>query len=559
MKFIQWVISYKFAIFILILLSYIVLNIAHSFSEMHNSIIFHVVISAVNIIYMMVMIFLMIYIDKKEKDRRAEDHVMKGAPFSYIFFNRTNSELIIPDNCIDLLNLSRDRIYSLNDIKSLFDGDEWRKIEKYVELGVHNQDISQIGLLTLIGDKVDRKYIRYIVHSISNDILDVYGFIIWFYDCTEFKSNELQIVPDFKKYRIISYELDLLFNSIDFPIWRKEADGELVFYNAAYQKLIPLDNDKKPNSEMNNFLNELTNLSMERKDKVTVRRIASIDGKAHALDFIESPALNNSGTIGYALFSDEIEFTQKRERALTDLVYNVLNLSNTATLILDNEQKVEFFNKAFSHLFEIEEDWLSTKPYYSLLLDKLRSKAKLPEFDDYKEFKEKKIDLICNLIEPNYEVIYLQDTQTFRVATIPVEEGKTVFRYDNITDVLGIERSYNELLSVYKETLENIQEPVITFSSDGRLKVCNKEFITFFKISEKCIAERLHFSVLIEEYYASLMIKKSWQKVSEYIIRAIQDRQSNSIDIELKNKKTLHIKVVSMPDNTAQMHHHLDN
>ena len=54
--------------------------------------------------------------------------------------------------------------------------------------------------------------------------------------------------------------------------------------------------------------------------------------------------------------------------------------------------------------------------------------------------------------------------------------GGLIFAYEDVTDRLALERSYNTSIEVQRETLDNLYEAIAVFGSDGRLKLWNPAY-----------------------------------------------------------------------------------
>src|SRR3546814_15713796 len=51
--------------------------------------------------------------------------------------------------------------------------------------------------------------------------------------------------------------------------------------------------------------------------------------------------------------------------------------------------------------------------------------------------------------------------------------GGILLSYEDVTDRLALERSYNTLTEVQRETIDNLYEGVAVFGADGRMKLFN--------------------------------------------------------------------------------------
>jgi len=79
--------------------------------------------------------------------------------------------------------------------------------------------------------------------------------------------------------------------------------------------------------------------------------------------------------------------------------------------------------------------------------------------------------MFSNLIRKKEDYYYLTDGTVLKVVVIPYEQRGLLFYYEDMTMQLNLERDYNTVVSVQKHTLDNLNEAVAVFGSDGRLKL----------------------------------------------------------------------------------------
>ena len=97
---------------------------------------------------------------------------------------------------------------------------------------------------------------------------------------------------------------------------------------------------------------------------------------------------------------------------------------------------------------------------YGEVLEVMREKRKLPEQANFKAFKQNQLKLFTTLIDPQEEFLFLPDGKTLRVIAIPHALGGILFAYEDVTDRLALERSYNTLIAVQRETLDHLHEGI---------------------------------------------------------------------------------------------------
>ena len=128
----------------------------------------------------------------------------------------------------------------------------------------------------------------------------------------------------------------------------------------------------------------------------------------------------------------------------------------------------------------------------------MRERRRIPEFADFRIFKRQQLGLFTSLIEPQHELMHLPDGRTLSVSVSPHPLGGLIFVYEDVTDRLALERSYNTLIEVQRETLDNLYEGTALFGSDGRLKLHNPAYRTIWDLSESELVGEPHISDIVE-------------------------------------------------------------
>ncbi len=70
---------------------------------------------------------------------------------------------------------------------------------------------------------------------------------------------------------------------------------------------------------------------------------------------------------------------------------------------------------------------------------------------------------------------------------------------ENATKEIQLESRYNELIGVQRETLDNLEEGVALFGSDGRLKLFNPAFAQFWNFDVSFLEQEPHVEALAEQ------------------------------------------------------------
>nr|WP_281500636.1 PAS domain-containing sensor histidine kinase [Kordiimonas marina] len=175
-----------------------------------------------------------------------------------------------------------------------------------------------------------------------------------------------------------------------------------------------------------------------------------------------------------------------------------LNRLRSPVAIFGPGQTLRFYNSAFARLSHLSEDMLSSEIRHSELLDAMREKRRLPEQADFSAWKKSVLRHYTSLLEPYEEMWHLPDGTAHRVVTQPHPLGGLLILFEDVTDKLALERSYNTLIAVQQETLDNMRESIAVFGSNGRLQLSNPAFQSLWRLDDDALDGNPHLSELVK-------------------------------------------------------------
>ena len=338
------------------------------------------------------------------------------------------------------------------------------------------------------------------------------------------------------------------------PVWRRDERLRVIDCNAAYAAALDADRET--------VLSEPRELAPDgatgRRRRTRAGRAAagtpqtetrhvSIGGSRRLLRLVET-ASRAGGTIGYALDRTEIETAESELARHINAHGQVLESIHAAVAIYGADKRLKFFNAAFARLWALEEGWLAGGPSLDELLERLRERRRLPEHADARAFKRQQIELFTSLIEPESELLHLPDGRTLSMSVSPHPLGGLIFVYEDVTDRLALERSYNTLIEVQRETLDNLFEAIAVFGSDGRLKLHNPAYRRIWGLSEADLYGEPHVSDIVEKIRHFYNDAGDWPATRERIIARITAEAPWSGSIERSDGSTLRIATMPLPD-----------
>jgi signal transduction histidine kinase len=373
--------------------------------------------------------------------------------------------------------------------------------------------------------------------------------IVVFTDVTSEYIQITQLEKEYEECYQKKYNMKLALDHIGMGVWIRDHDGQIRYCNKYYLDLI----DNAQVSE--GSYKELDKLSKsfsdscahDKVDKMSERYLI-VHGKRYLYQFNNS-YIQESGKIIASCYnvSNKDEIAQDLQRSLA-AQSDLLESTSNACAIFGKDRVIKFYNNAFCKLWEIEESWLNNGPKYEHLLDRLRDERKIPEYANYNKFRQEQISSFSNLTEAHNDFYHLPDGKSLKVLIVPHTFGGLLFSYEDITDKIALESSYNTLLDVQKATIENLHEAVCVFSENGRLRLVNSAFVKMWKISDSTLKTSPYIYELLD--YSEFLFRKPEELLlhKQTLFNVFSKRLSVTERIELKDGSVISRLIVPLPD-----------
>lgn len=231
----------------------------------------------------------------------------------------------------------------------------------------------------------------------------------------------------------------------------------------------------------------------------------------------------------------------------------VLETVSTAIAIFGPDARLMFYNSAFVELWSLERDYLDGEPSLASLLDTLRESRTLPEYADYRQFKADQSALFASLQTRRQELMHLPDGRTIDCKISRHPFGGLTFIYDDVTGSLDLERSYNTLIAVQRETIDNLFEGIAVFGSDGRLTLWNPAFAETWGATAEALESRPHITALVDRARALFDPGEGWESVRNGLILPVTSYATHTGELERRDGKIFKVHGVPLPDGNMLM------
>lgn len=383
------------------------------------------------------------------------------------------------------------------------------------------------------------------------------GIGVWFKDANHTVAKEKRLENENRQVKEDLHQLSNLLNASPFPIWQRNHELQIKYCNLAYSSIV--DEGHEPSMEAHTMeLGKHTLLTAkkakESSQAYTERHPIIVSGQRRVFDITEVPVPGSNGTMaGFGRDITDVEDLEKELRLNTEAQTCLLESSASAMALYGFDTKIKSFNNAFLSLWGLSEPWLTTHPTYGEVLEALREKRKLPEQANFPAFKKRHLRLFNELIEPYNEFFYLPDGTALRVIVIPYASGGLLFTYEDMTDRLAIERSYNTLIAVQRATLDNLYEGVAVFGQNGRIKLFNPTYAQLWRLDAPVLESEPHISYILDNTQTFYPFGNDWDAYKEDIIAKTTNHRSMQKRLERTDGKVLDWTCVPLPDGATLM------
>jgi signal transduction histidine kinase len=279
--------------------------------------------------------------------------------------------------------------------------------------------------------------------------------------------------------------LGLLADYYPAPTWVVDAGGRLAWANRAWLAEMKVETAEAARDKGLTFDRGADAIVAEAgrlHQRQEGFRWTTGGGRRRAWRIVAEPA-PGGGVLAFALDMTEAEETRDTLRRHVEAHDETLNHLADAVAIFGPSKRLAFHNTAFQSLFSLDPAWLDERPTHAELLDRLRQRRLLPEVVDYAGWKARELDFYGAAAAAPDDSWSLPDGRTLRMVRQPHPLGGVLLLFSDITDELKLRSRFNAQIQVQTATLDKLNDAVAVFGSDGRIRLHNEAFETFWGVS----------------------------------------------------------------------------
>lgn len=497
-------------------------------------------------------------------EKRRLEAFFSGLPLEYCGWGRNmgkgNGTLLYSRGFTKLLGI--DRLNSAHDIENALHPSDAAAFESYF-LGLsQNAEAFTTTVRTLNGDRVLK-----LSGARGRDLgaRDIYD-IVWLQDVTPHALETEDLKADLQAAQAQLEKLRTALDALPMPVWLSDSLNDISWVNAAYVRAVgktageivdgqiwlPLTLTGSAEDAAAK-LKATVRAARATKTQSTLRGRLIMAGQRRVAEFLFMPVEGTDLVIVQASDVTALEESAAEHKRYVTAHGKLLEQINSAVAIFGADHRLEFHNSSFARLWGVDDSYLNDKPKLGDVMEKLRELRRLPEQADFRSFKKSWLDMFTGLLQPHEDMLYLPSGTALRMIVAPHPLGGLMMIFEDVTSRLALESSYNTLMAVQRETLENLDEGVAVFGSDGRLKFFNPRFMHLWSLNPEDLEGEPHVTQLVEKQRK--FFRLGWKEVEKILTHQGLQRKTQTQQLHRDDDTVLECVSVPMPDGGVMVTH----
>lgn len=394
-----------------------------------------------------------------------------------------------------------------------------------------------------------------VVGSIADNVIYPNGAAsLWFFDSTENVRELEQRTRESDEARSAFSALAGLIEAAPIPMWHRRPDMNLHFVNQAYVEAVgatdglQVVDDGVELLEPENGRSAADYAAEAAAENTQKERIvsATLNGERRQLRVFDIP-LGASGVAGVAIDVQDLVDTQLEVRELSEAQRDLLNLMSAGVAQFDARHGLSFANLPFQSLFSFRDQWISEKPEFARVLDRMRENGKLPEVRDFPAWRKEREEWF-RASDPAEENWLLPDGTHLRVLVQPIPDGGLLMIFEDRTEQAQLARARDILLRVRTATFDNLFEAIAVFAADGRLSIWNRLFAETWKLSDDQLIKHPRLDELLPLLAEHLKEPTQITVLGELIRMTSSSRSQRQSKAIFADGRMFQIATIPLPD-----------
>ncbi len=381
--------------------------------------------------------------------------------------------------------------------------------------------------------------------------------LVWLIDTSETEVALARLQAENAQVNAAFDALTGLIEAAPMPMWYRGADLRLTMVNTAYVQAVEgrdADDVVTRGLELIEGLGQggpLANAAAAREQRRTQAQTlpATIRGARRMLQLVDVP-LPSGGVGGFAVDVEELEQARAALKRFAEAQRAMLDRLSAGVAQFDADHALAFSNQPFRRMFAMKAEWLTDRPEFDRVLERMREAKRLPEVRDFPGWKSERRDWFM-AAEAAEEQWHLPGGTHLRVVAQPLPDGGLLLIFEDRTEQVQLASARDTLLRVRTATFDNLHEALGVFAADGRLQLWNNRFRQAWGFEEEILAAHPRVDALAKAAESRLAKPGKAVLISEMVRSATLDRHQRGGDLAFADGRHFEFAAVPLPDGNA--------
>ena len=445
---------------------------------------------------------------------------------------------------------------------------------RLAELAGENVGIEQDDLDALVGDiqaaalaggKIERK----VRSAGSRRVFDVRGgpapspeppgtLLLWLFDTSASEEERSNLSSRLRQTEGALDSLTHLIESAPFPMWFRGPDLKLGLVNSAFVEAVEASDAEDVIARGIELIDEpgdngalaAARHAVEAGKIQSRNQAAIIRGERRMLRIVNVP-LQTGAVAGFAI---DIQDLEDARYELARHIQSQRELSDRMTAgaaQFDADRSLNFYNQPFAVMAQLDPEWLSERPEFDRVLERMRENHRLPETRDFPAWKDERRAWFSSADEVVEEEWMLANGDHLRVVAQALPDGGLRLFLEDRTEQVRLASARDTLLRVRAATFDNLFEAISVFASDGRLYLWNRRFCQVWDLDEDWLGEHPRVDELVPAMTRKLVNPTAAAQIREQVRQTTSKRESAGGRISMTDGRHFEFAAVPLPDGNA--------
>ncbi|HUE78440.1 MAG TPA: PAS-domain containing protein [Sphingomicrobium sp.] len=382
--------------------------------------------------------------------------------------------------------------------------------------------------------------------------------LLWFSDRSSAETERSKLSLRLKQTEGALDSLTHLIESAPFPMWFRGPDLKLGLVNSAFVEAVEAGDAADVIERGIELIDEpgdhgarAAALKAVEAGRIQSRNQAAIvRGERRMLRIVNVP-LPTGAVAGFAIDIQDLEDARFELARHIESQRELADRMTAGAAQFDADRTLSFFNQPFAVMAQLDPEWLSERPEFDRVLERMRDNHRLPETRDFPAWKDERRAWFSSADEVVEEEWMLANGDHLRIVAQPLPDGGLRLFVEDRTEQVRLASARDTLLRVRAATFDNLFEAISVFASDGRLYLWNRRFCQVWDLDEEWLAEHPRVDELVPAMARKLVNPITAANIREQVRQTTSKRESAGGRISLTDGRHFEFAAVPLPDGNA--------